>query len=228
MQVVILAAGRGIRMGNHTELTPKPLLKIKNKTLLEYKLDFLPEKIKEVILVVGYRKSDIYQYLGKVYKGIPLRYVEQSDFLGTADALWQAKDILNEHFLVMMGDDIYHPSDIRSCTEHSFSIGISKVNNLYSGGKVVFDEFNRIKEIKEGNDHGGVTGYLNTGLYSMTDQIFSCTQQKLSGKEEWGLPQTLLQLANKKTITPVFSRFWLQITTPIDLKKAEDFINKYF
>ena len=59
MQVVILAAGRGTRMGDLTSDTPKPLLKVKDKTLLEYKLDVLPDSISEVIFVIGYKQEQI-------------------------------------------------------------------------------------------------------------------------------------------------------------------------
>ena len=49
---VILAAGKGTRMGELSITTPKPMLKVLNKTLIEHKLDMMPDQIDEVIIVV--------------------------------------------------------------------------------------------------------------------------------------------------------------------------------
>jgi L-glutamine-phosphate cytidylyltransferase len=54
MQAVILAAGRGTRLKPFTDKTPKTLLKVKDKTILEQSLDKLPREINEVIIVIGY------------------------------------------------------------------------------------------------------------------------------------------------------------------------------
>ncbi len=226
MQAVILAAGRGLRMREQTELTPKPLLTVRGRTLLEYKLDSLPPAITETVLIVGYLSGKIYQYLGTEYNGMPLRYVEQPELLGTADALWRAQDVLGERFIVMMGDDIYSPEDLKECAEQNLSIVIHPVNEPRSGGRIVFDENGKIKDIQEKSNSDREPGYLNTGLYSITREIFSYPQIKLPGKEEWGLPQTLLQMADEHDITPITSRFWLPLTTPEDLQTAEEFLSE--
>ena len=58
MKAVILAAGMGLRLGNHTKNTPKAFVTIKGKTLIEYSLDNLKKAgIKEVIIVVGFMES---------------------------------------------------------------------------------------------------------------------------------------------------------------------------
>src|SRR5215212_8859235 len=107
MQAVILAAGRGTRMVELTTEVPKPMLEVSGKTLLEYKFDALPEEVAEVIIIVGYLGSVIQRRFGGEYKGKKLFYVEQEELNGTAGALWHAKDILKDRFIVMMGDDIY-------------------------------------------------------------------------------------------------------------------------
>ena len=64
MFTVILAAGKGTRMGDLAKETPKPMLRVLGKTLLEHKLEMLPESITDVIIVVGYLKDKITEVIG--------------------------------------------------------------------------------------------------------------------------------------------------------------------
>src|SRR3989344_9593279 len=113
MQAVILAAGRGTRMGKLTEEIPKPMLPLLGKPLLEWKLAMLPRTIDEVVLVVGYLEHRIQEYFGKQWKGRTLRYVYQKSLNGTGGALALTKEIARDRFLVTMGDDLYHPQDLK-------------------------------------------------------------------------------------------------------------------
>lgn len=66
MRALILAAGRGSRMGNLTESRPKCLLKVHNKTLLQYQIDALKEAgIDSIGIVVGYKKEALMPYISK-------------------------------------------------------------------------------------------------------------------------------------------------------------------
>src|SRR3989344_7669374 len=112
MQAVILAAGRGKRMNHLTSGTPKPLIRVAGKNLIEHKLDILPSEIDEVIIVVGYLGDQIEDDFGDFYGDKKIIYVDQGDLNGTAGALWQAKPLLGERFIVMMGDDIYGRDEI--------------------------------------------------------------------------------------------------------------------
>lgn len=98
MQAVILAAGLGKRMGTLTDSTPKVLLEVAGKTLLEHKLGILPMDIDEVILVVGHLGEMVRRHIGSQFNGRTIRYVEQPAPLGTADALWRAKHMLSGKF----------------------------------------------------------------------------------------------------------------------------------
>ena len=111
MQAVILAAGLGTRLRPLTYDTPKPLLKIGDKTLIEYNIERLPECIDELVIVIGYLGEQIIDYFGNQYKGKKISYIKQSQLLGTGHALFLCKKILNDRFLVLMGDDIYSQED---------------------------------------------------------------------------------------------------------------------
>ncbi len=224
MKAVILAAGRGTRMGLLSEDVPKPMLTVLGKTLLEYKLDSLPDTISEVIIVVGYLKEKIINTIGNNYRGRKITYVVQDELRGTAHALFLCQQHLNERFIVMMGDDIYTREDIEACCKNDFSILVYSVPAMLGRAKVVTDSDGRILEIQEKNT-GNSPGFVCAGMYTLTPIIFSYEMVPISDKE-FGLPQTILSARNEMSIQAVESRTWFQITTPEDLIKAEELFTK--
>lgn len=224
MQCVILAAGRGIRMGKLSEATPKALLTVAGKTLIEHKLDALPEEIDEVIIVVGYMGSAIQRYLGGLYEGKHILYIEQERQNGTAGALWSARQVLKDSFLVMNADDIYAKEDIEAAAKSKpWSVLGLKVNSLGSGAKIITNKRGRVTDILESDQRDAGAGFLNTGLYHLDTKVFDARAiPKAPGSSELGLPQTLVKSTNSLYLQP--ATFWLQITTPEDLKKAEEIL----
>ena len=224
MQAVILAAGRGTRMGDLTDSTPKAMLKIAGKNLIEYKLDALPQEVDEVILVIGYLGGVIHDYFGGIYKDKHILYVEQEMFNGSAGALWCTKDILQDRFLVMMGDDLYAPEDVAACAafKDGWALVVQKMTNMQSGGNVVIDTHNSIISIAEGEHEG--PGFAGTNLFSLDTRIFDIDMvQKSEGSEEFGLPQTAVAASKKLGIpfTALPALEWIQISAPEDLAVAE-------
>ncbi len=224
MKCIILAAGKGTRMGDLSIETPKPMLKVLGNTLLEHKLDMLPETISEVVIVVGYLKNKITEVLGGEYKGKKITYVEQKELKGTADSLWQCRDVLEseEKFLVLMGDDIYCKEDMEEALNFSWAILIRETDSLKSKAKVIFDNEGHIKDIIEKYPEDE-KGFVCAGLYVLTPEIFNYEMVGIAGGE-FGLPQTILSAKNDINIKAVQSRFWLQITAPEDLIMAETFL----
>ncbi len=225
MQVVILAAGRGKRMGALTETVPKPLLTIHGKTALEHKLERLPKGVTEIIFVIGYLGEQIRAALGDSYRGIPIRYVEQKELLGTAHSLWQAKEFLHGKFMVLMGDDVYSENDLARLSEHEWAILVRKVPALVRGGKVILEN-GKLKDVVEGDAHGGVESLVNTGVYMLQPALFQYAMVKVPGREEYGLPQTILQVVNDFDIGVVEAEEWLELTDPNDIQKMEQHLHK--
>ena len=116
MQCVILAAGRGTRMGSFTDDVPKPMLPILGKPMLEWKLEMLPQEIDEVIITVGYLGGRISAYFGDTWKGRRMRYVRQDVLDGSGGSIKLVHDSVPLSFpvLVTMGDDFYHSGSIQS------------------------------------------------------------------------------------------------------------------
>lgn len=226
MQAIIFAAGRGTRMGALTETTPKSMLPILGRPILEYKLESLPENIDEVVLVVGYLGGVIHDHFGGMYGGRRLLYVEQETPAGTADALWKAKEVLHGRFLAMNGDDLYAKADLEKCiAQDGWSMLVAQRNPIGSGGKIVLDSDDRVLGIEEGTHEGA--GFVNAGVYVLDDRFFNYTPvAKGPGEAEVGLPQTMMTAAADIAIHAARATFWIQITAPADLALAERMLER--
>ncbi len=223
MQAVILAAGRGTRMKELTEGTPKPMLRVDGVTLLHHKLAELPELVDEVIFIIGYHGEKIREAFGDSYEGRKISYVEQKELNGTAGALWAAKDLLTDRFLVMMGDDLYSKEDVISVAETpDWAILVSPTEHMASGGRVIVED-GKVVRIEEG-DYTGQAGLMNTNMFALDTRVFEYPMvPKSAGSSEYGLPQTVLPAAVSAGISlhALNATFWYQITSPEDLTGAE-------
>src|ERR1051325_4111345 len=114
MQTVILAGGRGTRLGAMTKEGPKPMIRIAGAPYLEYQLKLLVSQgFYDVVILTGYLGEQIEDYFkdGKDL-GLSIRYSRERQPLGTGGALRAAKELLSDKFLVIYGDS-YLPIDYR-------------------------------------------------------------------------------------------------------------------
>jgi NDP-sugar pyrophosphorylase family protein len=225
MQAVILAAGRGKRMKHLTEATTKPMLKIKGKPILEYKINTLPKKIKEVIFIVGYHSMHVISHFKRCFAGKKITYVFQSNINGTGGALHLAKSILKDKFLVMMGDDLYHKKDIAEMLNHNLAILGYEVDDISQFGAIKTDEEDFMQDVIEKSKNSKLK-LANTGMYMLNKSFFDYELVSI-GNGEYGLPQTLAQMAKDQKVKVLKATAWHPIGNPEDLKKAEEIISKF-
>ena len=230
MQAVILTAGLGTRMGALTADTPKGLLKVAGKTLLEHKFDALPEEVDEIVLIVGYLGEMIRGRFGNSYAGRSITYIPCPDPVGgTMYALAQAKDILKEKFLVMNGDNIYAKEDMKKVLEKEWATVVIKTDSMQHGAKVKVAQDGTVLDIIEWGGHDGGSGFTNINLYALDARIFDFPPvPKATGSTELGLPQTILAASRTSGIPfyAVEGTSWLQIKDEESLKAAESQLQK--
>lgn len=103
---VILSAGLGSRIKPLSFDTPKPLLPVCNKPIMQYQIEsLLAVGIRDIVVVVGYLKEKIMEYFGDGTRlGVRIRYIEQEKALGIAHAVGQLEGHIQGPFLLFLGD----------------------------------------------------------------------------------------------------------------------------
>lgn len=106
MKAVIMAGGKGTRLGSLTVEMPKPMVKISTKPILEHQIDNLKEfGITDIILIVGYLGNVIEDYFKDGSKfGVHISYIYEKELLGTAGSLFYLKDKVDGNFILLFGD----------------------------------------------------------------------------------------------------------------------------
>lgn len=226
MQAVILAAGRGVRMGKLTENTPKPMLELFGKPMLEWKLEMLPKAIDEVIFVIGYHGNQVEKHFGGQWKGLKITYVVQDELNGSGGAMFLVKDMLKGKALVTMGDDLYHPADLERLTHENIAVLGLEVENAEQYGLLETNAEGNLLKITE-RPHGRSTGIVNAAAYIFDEKFFRYPLIPISEKE-YGLPQTLAEMGKEYPVKVVMATAWQPVGRPEDIEKGEAFLKKYW
>jgi len=112
---VILAAGEGARIKPLSLSSPKPMLPICNKPIIQYQIESMIDLgIKEIFIVCGQLKEKFQEYFkdGQTF-GIKIQYIEQDQPLGIAHALAKAEHYVKKPFLLFLGDIFSITKDLR-------------------------------------------------------------------------------------------------------------------
>ncbi len=227
MKALILAAGEGTRLRPITYTTPKPLVKINEKPIIEYTLDALEGIVDEVYIVVGYLADKIKEYYKDKYKSMKIKYILQDKQLGTGHAVQMAEGLINEKFILLYGDNIYDPKDIKNCIDKGFSVLAIKVEDPRSFGVFTL-EGDIVKNIVE-KPKEFVSDLANAGLYILDETIFEDLRHiKRTERGELELVDGLLTFMKRNPLHCVkVKRYWIPIASPNDLKIAEEILKKH-
>lgn len=225
MQIVILTAGRGTRMKELTDNVPKNMLPIKGKPVLAYKLEALPTEIDEVIFVIGYLGNQIKEYFGDFYGGRKISYVVQEKQDGTGGAVHLIKDLVNNDFLVMNGDDLYAKQDVAEIMKYDLAMLALEVDEPKKFGIISLNENGNLIEIIEKPDIDG-PALANIGVYKLRKKFFDY-QMILSPRGEYELIEPLTFLAKDFPVHVQKATNWFPIGNPDDLEKAQEIIEKF-
>jgi NDP-sugar pyrophosphorylase family protein len=221
MQCVILAAGEGLRMRPLTLETPKPLLKVNGKPILERIIEVLPSEIDELVLVVGYRGAHIRSFCGSRFLGRPVTYVEQEKKLGTANALELCRPHLaGERFLVLNADDLHSRESLAECVRYEKALVVAEHPNPERFGVVTLNADGTVSEVIEKPEHPA-SNIVSTGAM-VTDHAIFNYKADLHPNGEYYLANAFNKmLKDGHRVVAVRTAGWFPIGTPEDLAAAE-------
>ncbi|MBI4458150.1 NTP transferase domain-containing protein [Candidatus Uhrbacteria bacterium] len=222
---VIMAAGLGTRMRPLTDDTPKPLLPVLGRPILEWNIESLPAEITEVVLVVSYLAEKIRAHFGDSWGGRAIRYVEQPDLKGTGMALAACAPLLAGRFVVMNGDDLYAREDIEAALKHELAILAKPAEGPGRFGAFKVDAAGNLVDIVEGGETGPGS-LINIGLYVLDRRVFDYPPVPIKDGAEFGLPQQVALMAKDHRVAILKAGFWVPIGYPEDLAKAESLLKK--
>ncbi|MFX1389336.1 MAG: bifunctional sugar-1-phosphate nucleotidylyltransferase/acetyltransferase [Promethearchaeota archaeon] len=208
MKAVILAAGEGKRLRPITSSTPKPMIPLLGKPLLEHIiLGLIDAKINDILIIVGYKKEIIIDYFETFAKkhNVKIDFITQSQYLGTAHAANYAKDYVEEEFLMMYGDLFVDPEIfkfiIQKYKEHKYEglITLLSVNNPQDYGIIKLNSKNLVEDIIEKPSIDKQVGNLaNAGIYIFNQLIFDAIERtQKSIRNEYEFTDSMQILINK-------------------------------
>lgn len=174
MKAVILAAGKGTRLDPFTVSQPKVMIDVANRPILEYVVESLVGNgIRDIVMVVGYKKEKIMSHFedGGDF-GAEIEYVTQKKQLGTAHALFTAKDLVDDDFVMLPGDNVIDSTTISDLMEKKKGISIVITESEYPSkyGVVVVAKGNIEKYVEKPEEE--VSNLISTAICSFEPSIF--------------------------------------------------------
>ncbi|MBP6184693.1 MAG: NTP transferase domain-containing protein [Saprospiraceae bacterium] len=142
MKAIIPVAGAGIRLRPHTYTQPKPLIPVAGKPILAYIVDQLIEAgIRDFVFIIGYLGEQIRIYLEVAYPEVTKTYITQTDRLGSAHAIFKARETLQEEeeCIVVFGDTIIDIDMDAFLQEPHSCLAVKKVKDPREVGVVETD-----------------------------------------------------------------------------------------
>jgi NDP-sugar pyrophosphorylase family protein len=212
MDAVIMAAGLGTRLRPYTLETPKPLLTVQGRPILDWTLGALPASVDRVVVVVKYLGEQIEAYLQKQKHVAAWETVWQEEPRGTGDALRCCRDRLrSEHFLVLNGDDLYGFADLAALAACPAGLLVQPVDDPHRWGIAFLRPDGALDRLVEKPDLDG-RQLANTGSYVFPPEVFEI-ELKLSARGEYEITDYVSALTQKRRVEVVEAGFWLPIGT---------------
>jgi len=237
MILLILASGKGTRLGSLTKLKPKCMVKVNNKTILEYSIPMF-KYFEKVLIVVGYKKEKIMNRIKDA------TYVENKDFKNTnmVESIFKAKRFINDNLVIIYSDIIFDKKIIKDILK--FKNNIMPVNanwlklwKLRMSNKEIYEDAENItiskgkiteigNKIKQNLPKYQFMGILKI-IKSDYHKLFKFYKKIKNKKIDF---TSFLNLAIKNKIIKIkpyqTRKFWLEIDSKKDFVVASKLLKK--
>ncbi len=212
MDAILLAAGLGTRLRPHTLQTPKPLLPVQGRPILDWTLGALPKQVERILVVVHYLGEQVEAYLQRQKHFAQWQVVRQETPRGTGDAVLSCREHLRSpKFLVINGDDLFAAADLAKLANCSAGVLCYPVDEPRRFGIAFRKADGTLDRLVEKPDLDG-RHLANTGAYVFPRNVFDIPLT-LSPRGEYEVTQYVDELAKKQAVQVIEASFWLPIGT---------------
>ena len=222
MQAVIMAGGKGERLRPLTEKTPKPLLPVGNKAIIDHNVDRLIQYgVDHISVTTNYLAEQLESHFAQPHGEVQIQCVREPKFLGTIGAVRLVKEFYNDVVLVMNSDlftDIDFEDMYLHFIENDADMSIAAVPYTVSIPFGICD--------LEGRDVKGIVEkptynyYANAGIYMLRREVVD-----MIPKNEFYNATDLIEALVKngsKVIRYPLKGTWIDIGTLSEYQKAKD------
>ena len=226
MDLVILAGGKGSRIKHMNPYLPKPMIKFNKISFLQLLINHYSKfDINNIYILAGYKGEIIKKkFHNKIQNFVKIKCLIERKPMDTAGALNLVKKKIKDDFILINGDtylDIDNINDLKIEANRRNKIGCLaliksnkkdiKFNNLFIDKK-----HNVIRKNK--------SKYINAGIYYFKKKIFKYIENKKLSIENTVLPNLIKK---EMMVGIILNSFFLDIGTPLDLKKAKTKLIKH-
>ena len=220
MQAVILAAGKGTRMG--IKDAPKCLLKIGNKSIIEHQVNYLRNiGCKKILVVTGYNSNKIKNTLGNSVEYIFNKNFENSNNMYS---LWKARDFIDDEFICIYGDLFFHNKILEKCVASDGDMVLVVERNLRDETMRVKIENKKIVQVNKKIDSKNTDGNF-IGMVKFRKAIHKSLFDEMSELIEQQNLNAYFVVAIEKMIKKgIYAEFVETENLPwIDIDKKDEF-----
>lgn len=227
MKAVILAGGEGTRLKPLTYKRPKPLIPIAGEPCIDYVIKSLVlAGFRRMIITTGYMSDTLIKSIGEGKKfGASILYAFEENPAGTAGAVKNVSEFLDETFVVASGD-VLADVDIKAIYDYHrekkavATMALTEVENPLGFGIVGLDENNRIVKFKEKPKEEEIfSNLINAGIYVLEPEVLDYIPED----QMFDFSKNVFPLLLKNSI-PIFGMtipgLWMDIGRPNDLLNA--------
>ena len=220
-QLVILAGGLGTRLGKVTENMPKSMISVAGKPILEHILDWAAQEgCREAAVLIGHLGEHFEDF---THDTVKLKFIKEDTPLGTGGALWNAREYIQDRFILLWGDDLHQISYSNLLSTHLSS-------NCKLTMTVTENNENHNLEFSEQRvnryDKSCVSSIGLNGYEAGTSIVEKSVLEDYGKEGKWSWEETIYpKLAGNIAAHLDNSPFW-DMGTPERLEKLEEFLQR--
>ena len=226
IDAVLMAGGKGERLRPLTENTPKPLLPVGGKAIIDYNIDRLIHNgVKHISVTVNYLAEQIEEHFKEPRNGVKVDTVKEPKFLGTIGSIRYVKEFYNDTVLVMNSDiftNINFEDFFLHFKEHDADMSVAAIPYSIQVPYGIF-QLEGKRDVKGIIEKPTYDYYANAGIYLIKKSALDYIPEDVMFHST-DLMEKLIA-CGKKVIRFPLNGTWIDIGNPQEYKRANELVN---